>query len=517
MNTSPLNLAQEWDVIIIGTGMGGATAGYKLANAGLKVLFLEKGGDVQSATSEDALENPESRIKGGWWPEPISQLKSDSRCDRFYASIGCAMGGSSIHYAAALERMEASDFESISTPSQTVAAWPVSFKEFLPYYEAAETLYGLNNDNDERWLARISEWDRAFLTSMREAGLKPERLKVAMKLDQECTECVGVVCPRKCKADARVTCLNTALMQGNCAILTNCDVQTLVADKAHVQYVNATHQGATIKLHAKQIILAAGAMHSPQILLKSRNEFWPNGLANTSDQVGRNLMFHGLDMYAVWAPKKLNRKSVQKKSLSIRDFYVHEGVRLGYIQSMGLTAGRGNIAGFLKDTLRRRGIKNELVLSLLTKIPSHIAAWALGEASIFAAQIEDDPDPNNRIKVDPNEPNGACFSYTITDDLRQRADKLRKSFAKNIGSWRLMGIMPTLEINTGHPSGTCRFGNDPLTSVLDINCRCHDIRNLYVVDSSFMPRSAAINPSLTIAANALRVADKIITTSELNA
>jgi choline dehydrogenase-like flavoprotein len=246
------------------------------------------------------------------------------------------------------------------------------------------------------------------------------------------------------------------------------------------------------------------------VLLRSRNSFWPNGLANRSDQVGRNLMFHTSDLYALWAPRRFNRQGRQRKSISVRDFYVADGRRLGYVQSMGVDAGRGNIAGFLKDFLRRRGLHQEALLSLLVKLPSHVASWALGDASIFAAMTEDDPDPDNRITLDPDEPNGASFTYSITDDLRQRADALREAFARHVRPWRLIRLSPSLTMNYGHPCGTCRFGDDPATSVLDRNNRTHDVENLYVVDASFMPRSGATNPSLTIVANALRCASQIM-------
>jgi choline dehydrogenase-like flavoprotein len=193
----------------------------------------------------------------------------------------------------------------------------------------------------------------------------------------------------------------------------------------------------------------------------------------------------------------------------VRDFYVVNGRRLGYVQSLGADAGRGNIAGFLKDALRRRGLRHERLLSLLVMLPSYVASWALGEASIFAAMTEDDPDQNNRIVLDPQEPNGAVFEYAITDDLRQRAEALREAFARHIRPWRLMRLSPTVTMNYGHPCGTCRFGDDPASSVLNRDSRAHDVDNLYVVDASFMPRSGAVNPSLTIAANALRCAAEI--------
>jgi choline dehydrogenase-like flavoprotein len=253
-------------------------------------------------------------------------------------------------------------------------------------------------------------------------------------------------------------------------------------------------------------VLSGGAFQSPVILLKSANEAWPDGLANSSGQVGRNLMFHTSDVFAVWAPRRFDRRGLQKKAVSIRDFYVHEGTRLGYVQSLGKDIGRGAIATHLKNLLRRMGVRNELLLSVLAKIPSHLAAAILGNASLFAASTEDDPDPDNRICLDPAEPTGAHFSYTITDDLRRRAGALRNAIRAAIRPWRLVSLSPTLSMNYGHPCGTCRFGDDEKTSVLDRNCKAHGLSNLFVVDSSFMPRSGAANPSLTIAANALRVA-----------
>ena len=510
MNPSNKDLSQLWDVIIIGTGMGGATVGYALAQKDLSVLFLEKGCDVAAGQSAEVAILPDVRIKQGWWPQPYSQLRKDGKYNQIYASIGCGMGGSSMHYAAALERMEPTDFEALQTANHLNDCWPVSYDDFLPYYKAAEKLYGIDDESEEVANARLSEWDKSLIAVMQEAGLKPKRLRVAIKYDKDCTECIGKVCHRSCKADARVTCLDKALLNNNCFLLDTCDVTSLEADLNQVRYVHASHNGNTLKLSAKKIILAAGAMQSPQLLLKSANSFWPNGLANSSDQVGRNLMFHGAEIYAIWSPKRLNQQALQKKSLSIRDFYVYAGRRLGYVQSLGMSAGRGHIAGFIKDTLRRYGLKNERLLSALAKIPSHIAARILGEAIIFSALIEDDPDPNNRIKLNSSEPNGATFSYSFNTDIRQRANDLYKTFSKHIGNWRVLRISPSLEINSGHPSGTCRFGTNPATSVLDASCRSHELHNLYVVDASFMPRSGAVNPSLTIAANALRVADKII-------
>jgi choline dehydrogenase-like flavoprotein len=178
---------------------------------------------------------------------------------------------------------------------------------------------------------------------------------------------------------------------------------------------------------------------------------------------------------------------------------------------MGIEVGRGAIAVYLKEFLRRRGLRNELMLSLLAKVPSYIAARILGNACLFGAITEDDPDPDNRIVLDPEEPNGANFTYSISKELRERTDELYEVFSQHVRPWRLVRLSRELTMNYGHPCGTCRFGNDPASSVLDPYCKAHDLGNLYVVDGSFMPRSAAVNPSLTIAANPLRVAPHIAT------
>jgi choline dehydrogenase-like flavoprotein len=501
-------LSRDWDVVVIGTGVGGATVGWGLASRGLSVLFLEKGTRVSAGASGRDLIAPMARLARGRWPNPVSQQQPNGDCNRFFAPLGCALGGSSIYYAAALERMPASDFAALHTPQGLVPEWPVSFSDFLPFYSAAESLYGISPAPEEAIRQRLSEWDLAFIDTMRRNGLRPEPLQIAMRYDEQCEECIGKVCPRACKADSLTACLEPALRSERCAVLDRCDVQTLDVDAAghRIRAARARHRDNEIEVRARIFILAAGALHSPQILLRSTSPQWPRGLANRSDQVGRNLMFHTADNYAVWAPRRLKQRARQNKSLSMRDFYLYQGRRLGYVQSLGVNAGSGDIAMYLKDSLRRHGLRNEFLLKVLVKLPSHMAAALLGNARIFSAMTEDDPSPENRVMLDPNEPDGAKFAYTITEDLRQRADELCKMFAQHIRPWRLVRMNPELSMNYGHPCGTCRFGDDPAASVLDRNCKAHDLENLYVLDASFMPRSGAVNPSLTIAANSLRVA-----------
>jgi choline dehydrogenase-like flavoprotein len=499
-----------WDVAVIGTGIGGATLAHSLVRRGLSVLLLEKGGTVPTGQPACEARTPQERMAQGWWPEPFTRkLDGADDLDRFLPPLGCAVGGSSIHYAAALERMERSDFDALRTAKQEVPAWPVCFDDFLPWYRAAESLYGLDPADAEKNLSRLSPWNRALMDTLRGNGLKPAQLHVAMRYDEDCRECLGTVCDRGCKADARTTCISIIQSVPTCRLVDHCEVDSLVADRQRVNLIRAIRHAKPMEVRARMVVLSAGAMHSPQILLRSKNESWPTGLGNGSDQVGRNLMFHSVDFYALWSPGPIDRRGRQKKALSIRDFYCRDGQRLGYVQSMGRDAGPGEIAWYVKNVLRSRGLRHELLLKLVAKLPSMAMARLLGDASIFAAMTEDDPDPDNRIVLDPEAPDGASFRYTITDDLRQRARDLRLQFARGVKPWRMVGVSPSLMMNYGHPCGTCRFGDDPVNNVLDRDCRVHELDNLYVVDASFFPRSGAINPSLTIAANALRVAERV--------
>jgi choline dehydrogenase-like flavoprotein len=509
MTADQIDPAKEWDVIVIGSGMGGATVAYDLALRGLEVLILEKGRRVTGAFGLEQGTLPEVRTERGWWPMPVSQRMSDGTHATFYAPIGCAVGGSTIHYAAALERMAPTDFQSLGTEGRIAAPWPISYGELLPYYQAAEALYRVQLGDEVAAMGRLSEWDRALMENMRHNGLRPDLLRVGIRYDDQCQECIGRVCPRNCKADALAVCLDEALRYKNCKLLQGCDVLSIDATATRAKGVRAVCDGKEVRIPGRVVVLCAGAFRSPLILLRSASAVWPAGLANGSDQVGRNLMFHTADILALWAPRRYERQGRQRKAISVRDFYLLDGDRLGYVQSMGIEIGPGAIAAHLKDVMRRYGVRSEWLLSLLAVLPSRLGTVLLGNAGLFAASTEDDPDPNNRVSLDPEHIDGAHFTYTITDDLRRRANALREKFAAAIRPWRLMRISTALSMNYGHACGTCRFGENSRSSVLDRDCRTHELSNLFVVDASFMPRSGAINPSLTIAANALRVAPKI--------
>lgn len=499
-----------WDVAVIGTGMGGAVAGHKLAKAGHRVIFLEKGlADFPSANGALQLdtENPSVRIQNGSWPTKITGSVNGTH-SQFFAPLGCGAGGTTLLYAAALERFEPSDFNE---------RWPITFEQLEPFYRKAEEMFKVHGTDYPLYPSEMphllppslmSECDEHFFESFKASGLNPYRLHVGYGNAQNCKECGGYVCPQKCKSDAKTICIEPALKTGNAYLLDCCEVERLEADTSSVKEIICQRDGKKISIRSRMVVLAAGAYFTPVLLLKSANEHWPNGLANNSGLVGRNLMFHVSDMIAIW-PRGRYSMDGHRKALAFRDFYAYKGVQLGSVQSTGLTAGYGNIIYFLKTAFDKSRWSWAKPVRPLLRIPAYIASLIFGNATIFATILEDKPYPENRITLDPKEPSGMRFNYTVHPELVERVEMHRRLIKNALARHRLMIITPEVNLNYGHPSGTCCFGADPSSSVLDTNNKTHELDNLYVVDASFMPTSGGASPSLTIAANALRVAAHI--------
>jgi choline dehydrogenase-like flavoprotein len=266
--------------------------------------------------------------------------------------------------------------------------------------------------------------------------------------------------------------------------------------------------GNHITIYAKVFVLAAGAIHTPKLLLHSRNDDWPNGLANRSDLVGRNLMFHANQPSALWPSKRLPSTG-PRKSLAFRDFYEVAGRRLGSVQSTGFELGYGEYLMHLYCVFDQGAARRLRIVRPLLRAPALMTIKALGRGTVFVCLIEDMPYLENRVVLDDNEADGVRVKYTIEDELRQRVTQFRQLLTERFKDRRHVFLSKDVELNFGYPCGTCVMSNDPTTGVVDRDCRAHGIANLFIADASFMPTSAAANPSLTIAANALRVAGKI--------
>jgi choline dehydrogenase-like flavoprotein len=302
-------------------------------------------------------------------------------------------------------------------------------------------------------------------------------------------------------------CLDPALERHGSELLTDCEVTRLIATAGRVTGVEFRRGDSTALVTGRVVILAAGTYRSATLLLQSAGPEHPNGLGNGSGLVGRNLMFHASEWIAVW-PRHRGSSDGPRKTIGFRDFYSYDGQRLGSVQSVGLSATYGNILVFLYAWFDTSWLARMRPLRPFLRIPAMIASKLFGAATIFAMILEDFGELQNRIVPDPERPERIRVCYRVNPDLRQRASLARRLLRKRLSKFRMLYLLPNM-INFGHPTGTCRFGQDPTTSVLDPSCRSHEVKNLYVVDGSFMPSCGGTNPGLTIAANALRVGDAI--------
>lgn len=509
---------KNWDVVIIGAGMGGGIAGRILAEKGLSVLFIERGpnGPRAEQNSNAGDMDPLPLLVRGVWPEPI-EANINGRQSRFHAGLGAGVGGTSVFYAATLERPEAHDFDTSQERPHPTGGWPVSYNEWLPYLDEAERMLHVSGGQDPNAKAasslrdppELGAGDRQLMDAMREDGLNPYRLHAALKFVPGCMSCLGRKCPRDCKMDGRSAGVEPAVHTGNAAVLDMCAALAFRGSKTAITHVECKRGDETFSVRGKRFILAAGAMNSPRLLLASRSNDWPGGCANSSDQVGRNLMFHLTELVAIWPPKGAAFDG-PSKSIGLRDFYYADGQRYGMLQSLGVDASYGMIAQALKGKFDRSVLRNISALRPLVRVPAKIASRVLGDAKVFAGILEDLPYGHNRVLLDEANSDRIRFEYSYSKELLERRSGFRRLVGKKLKSLRHMFLNYETDLNFPHCSGTLRFGDDASSSVFDRNCRAHDVENLYVADASFMPTSSGTNPSLMIAANAIRTSTALI-------
>ncbi len=517
-------VGQFWDAIIIGTGVGGATLGSALAKAGKRVLFLEKG--RASFLHADTL-------RGGYPELRFARLEAAStryapflaragRCydevrdghRSFVPFIGCGAGGSSALYGMAMERFFPADFEPrrhFPSESGSVVpdAWPIRYKDMAPYYLRAEQLYRVRgsrdplrpDDSDPLSPPPLSPRNAELYAHFHGQGLHPYRLPLACESVPGCECCQGYLCARQCKNDAARICLEPAVRDYGATLLDECEVVRLEATPDRVTAIVCRWQDRTVTLHADRVILAAGALMTPALLLRSTSAQWPQGLANSSGLVGRNLMRHCVDLYLVFTHEGGENRL---KEVGLSDFYQFDGDKLGTVQSFGvLPPARILAATIAKDVHDAVPWASPLV-RLAQPFLRGVLSRLFRHGVLLAAIMEDLPYADNRVV--PGPPLGICYHLHPHDLARVQA--FRTHLARVLKPYRFLSLRQA-EKNSmlAHVCGTCRFGEDPAASVLDRYNRAHGVSNLYVVDSSFFPSSGGTNPALTIAANALRVAD----------
>ncbi|MCB1367293.1 MAG: GMC family oxidoreductase [Rhodobacteraceae bacterium] len=511
-----------WDVIVIGTGMGGGTVGRRLAEKSLSVLFVEKGAAGKRAEAQGidaAIADPFARSLHGYWPMPVT-AQLNGKPTEFFAPLGAGVGGSSVFYAAALERPEPHDLDDSPERPHPTGGWPVSHAQFRPYFAEAERMFEVSGTPDPlspdapgplKPPPPIPPGDAALLERLRGAGLNPYRGHLALRNLPGCANCLGRKCPRDCKMDGRSAGVEPALATGRAALLDHAEVRALRGSRNRISHVEVRRGGETLALKARAYVLAAGALASPLLLMASKSEHWPDGCANDSGLVGRNLMFHLTEMFALW-PGRRDPGAGAAKGIALRDHYYRDGTRFGMVQAMGISASYGEILHFLNLQFDRSPLAGIRPLRHLMRLPAGIAANLFGSAALFAGILEDLPYRTNRVLPGPGDPLALNFTYDFAPELLARRRRFRAAINRSLRGQARLFLNRAPEPNFGHASGTLSFGNDPATSVLNPECRAHSIRNLHVADASFMPTSTGVNPSLLIAANALRVADHLAET-----
>jgi choline dehydrogenase-like flavoprotein len=513
----------HYDIAIIGTGAGGGTLLHALAGRGKRILVLERGDYVprEKANWSTRAVNLEGRYQ-------TKEIWRDREGQPLHPHTNYYVGGNTKFYGAALFRLRREDFGEVKHWGGVSPAWPIGYEDMEPYYTAAERLYHVHGErgvdptdppasapyphpavSHEPRLQQLHEdWARL--------GLRPFHVPLGIMLDERnprasrcirCETCDGHPCLVAAKSDAQVVAVDPALADPNVTLLTNAYVAKLEtgASGREVTRVVVKRGGATETYSADVVVVSAGAINSAALLLRSASDRHPRGLANGSDLVGRHYMGHVNSV--LMAISRCPNPTVFQKTLGLNDFYFGSPeweYPMGHISFVGKLDA---------DTLRGGA-------------PAIAPGWSLDlmarHSMDFWLTSEDLPDPDNRVTLDREgnivlayRPNNETAHHRLTAKLEQLLKQQRKCgvhghecheglFSRNL----FLGQRIPLA-GVAHQNGTARFGRDPRESVLDVNCRAHEVDNLYVVDASFFPSSAAVNPALTIMANALRVADHL--------
>ncbi len=489
------------DIAIIGAGMGGATLAHGLRDSGADVLVIDRGGFLPREWENWS---PEAVFEQGRYKNAEAWHEPDG--SQFYPGNYYYIGGNTKLYGAMLPRFREEDFGAVEHHGGTSRAWPVSYAEMEPFYAEAERLYLVHGeagtDPTDPWRSAPYPYPAlphepaiaALAESFQRQGLHPFSMPAAIDLGPggtcvRCRTCDGYPCMIDAKADADVRAIRPLAAAGKIRLLTNSVISllTTTADGKTVAEARGRRDGQPVTVRADKFIVSAGAVNSAALLLRSGNEHHPDGLGNSSGLLGRNYMVHNSTFFVAADPRRRNRTRFQK-TLAINDWYLPSAGRkypLGNVQMLGklmapmVSAARPRTPASALRLVTDHSIDLYLTTEDLAEQANRIEVNRLGQIVVHWT-------PNN---VTPHE-----------ELVRLTTRAVRRAGYPLVLTER-MGIA-----TNSLQCGTAVMGEDPAQSVLDITCRSHDVGNLWVVDSACFPSSAAVNPALTIAANALRVA-----------
>ena len=488
------------DVVVIGSGIGGATTALALARRGVDVLVVERG--------ERLPREPEN-----WSPravflerryQPPERWRDGTGAD-FAPGVHYVVGGSTKVYGASLPRFRESDFTAVEHHEGTSPAWPFAYADLEPHYGAAEEIYRVHGDTGddltEPWRSTPFPYPALphepyvadLAQRLRARGVHPST--TAMGVDRReggscirCATCDGFPCPLHAKSDAETCAIDPALATGRARLHTGLRVTRIVTSPAgdRVDHLLAEHRAhGPVRITAGKFVLAAGAVNSAALLLASAGERHPRGLANSSDQVGRNFMMHN-NAHIVAVDLGRRNDVTFQKTLAVNDWY-HDG-------GDGFPLGTLQLIGKVQGVMMRAAAPRPVPAALLNGLARHSVE--------FLVMTEDLPASGNRVTIDGH------GQITTVRQARNAGTHRRfltraKRLLRDCGYEAIVTQHFDISMNS-HQCGTVVAGADPATSVLDPWCRSHDVANLWVLDGGFFPSSAAMNPALTIAAQALR-------------
>jgi choline dehydrogenase-like flavoprotein len=510
-------MTDHYDVIVIGSGAGGGTLTHALAPTGKRILLLERGDflprEPQNWDSKSVWVDLRYRNPGKW-------TDADTGTE-FTPKQHYYVGGNTKFYGAILFRFRERDFGPIQHVDGVSPAWPMDYADFEPWYTRAEHLYHVHGQRGAdpgeppsaaayRYPPLSHEPRIAQLeVDLVKAGLHPFPLPVGLIYDESapqfspcirCATCDGYPCLVNGKADAHVVCVEPALRYPNVTLRTRTRVVRLDTDGPGrvVSRVVAERDGQAEEYSADLVVVSAGAINSAALLLASASERHPEGLGNASGVVGRHLMMHNNSSLIAFS--KIPNPTRFQKTLGVNDFYSGDPdgdgswpYPLGAMQMLG---------------------KSDAVLIGFDAPEAGDPADLARHAMDFWLTTEDLPLPGNRVTLDRDDRIRLRYTQTNAEAHRRLIGKFKSLLSAMqcredvLPGYSYLGGRLGISA-VAHQNGTVRFGTDPTTSALDLNCRMHELDNLYVVDSSFFVSSTAVNPTLTIIANALRVADHI--------
>jgi choline dehydrogenase-like flavoprotein len=504
---------ERFDVVIIGSGAGGGTLAWALAPTGARILVVERGDRVprepQNWDPESVWMDRRYQARGERW------LDADGHEFAPYTHYG--VGGNTKFWGSVLYRLRREDFEATEHADGESPAWPINYETLEPYYDRAEALFQVHGDHrlDPTEPPRRpfpfaavphSTRMREIVEDLKKEGLHPSPLPLGLVRPGEpggcvlCDTCNSYPCRIDSKSDAEVSCLHR-IQSPAVTLWTNTEALAIETDGSgrKATGVTVTHEGALCHVEASIVVVACGAVNSAVLLLRSANAAHPSGLANSSGLVGRRYMAHITTMMsALHLRANFQGEQLFQKTVAVNDFYRpgRAPYPLGHLQSQG----RINTAMIRGGAPSRYGRRVALAhaFRLLDQWTSHSVEWL--------AMTEDLPRADNRVTIEHGR---VRLSYRPGSFRAHH--RLLAETRDLLGRLGFVYVFPVsfATTNTTHQCGTACFGTDARDSVLDPFCRTHDVENVFVVDASFFPSSAAVNPGLTIVAQALRVADHI--------